>query len=99
VISHLEEPVWYKSETYVLVLAVAGGAVSVVERLQYLRAENIGATRDVETSALVELCLIGRHFAVIPSETFGTNARQSLIVSILATSDKLQAEVDVLLLF
>jgi hypothetical protein len=82
-----------------LILAVARSTVGVIERLQHLRAKDVVATRDVKASALIELCLISRHFAVVPSEAFRTNASQSLVVSVFAAGDKLETEVDVLLFF
>jgi hypothetical protein len=98
-LSHLKKLMLSKSETYILILAVARSTIGVIERLQHLRAEDVVATRDVETSALIELCLISGHFAVVPSEAFRTNASQSLVVSVFAAGDELEAEVDVLLFF
>lgn len=85
--------------TYVLILAIARRAVSVVERLEHFRAQNVIRAGDVEARALVELFLISRDFALIPTEPFGTDAREGLVVSVFAAGDELEAKVDVFLLF
>jgi hypothetical protein len=81
-----------------LVLAIASGAVSVVERFQDLRAQDVKTARDVESRTLVELCLVLGHLARIPAEALGANASQSLVVGVLAAGDELKAEINVLLL-
>ena len=89
----------WKRKTYISVLAIASGAVRVIERLQHLRPQDVVAAGDVEASTLIELCLIGGHFARIPAKPFGADAGQSLVVSVLAAGDKLEAEINVLLFF
>jgi hypothetical protein len=85
-------------KTYVLVLPIASGAIRVVKRFQDLRTQDVVAARDVKSRALIELCLVLGHFARIPAKALRPNAGQSLVVSVLATGDKLEAEIDVLLL-
>jgi hypothetical protein len=42
--------------------------------------------------------LVGRNFALIPAEALWADASQSLIVSVLAAGDELEAKINVLLL-
>ena len=81
-----------------MVLAIASGAIRVVKRFQHLRAKNVVAACDVKSRALIELCLVLGHFACIPAKALRTNAGQGLVVGVLATGDKIEAEIDILLL-
>jgi hypothetical protein len=82
-----------------LILAVTSGAISIVKRFEHLRAQDVVAACNVESRTLIELRLVLGHFARIPAKALRTNAGQSLVVGVLAAGDKLEAEVDVLLLF
>ena len=82
-----------------MILAITRRAISVVERFQHFRAQRITAIRYVESRALVERRLVSWYLAGIPREGLGTNAGQSLIVSVLTAGDEFEAKVDVLLFF
>ena len=81
-----------------MVLAVSRRAVSVVERLQHLRAQNVISTSNIEPSTLVELLLVRRNSALVPTEPFRPDAGQGLVVGVLAAGNELEAEIDVFLL-
>ena len=89
---------WRGCGTYVLVFAIAGGAVCVVERLEDFRAQHVVAAGDVEACTLVELCLVFGYLARIPGKAIGADAGQSLVVGVLAAGDELKTKVDVPLL-
>lgn len=86
---------------------VTGSTVSVVEGLNDFGAENVVRVGDVETSALVEIGLVGWDGGVVgvclgvvgdPSEALGTDSSQGAVIGVVAAVNEGEAEVDVLLL-
>ena len=89
---------------HVLVLAVAGDAVGVVQALHGLGAQDVRGRGGPEAGLVVELGLVGGRLLAVglggvdPAEALGANAGGCLLVGLVVRVGELDAVVDVLLL-